>query len=49
MAEKQHSGDVALRDGADDAVVLPVRFGAGERVLLRVDQDEREIPSGKLG
>ncbi|ALC25689.1 hypothetical protein ABE83_00215 [Streptomyces sp. CFMR 7] len=48
MAEEQHGGDVALGDGADDAVVLPLRFGAGERVLLRVDQNEREIPSGKL-
>ncbi|WP_192806964.1 hypothetical protein [Streptomyces arboris] len=27
MAEEQHGRDVTLRDGADDAVVLPVRFG----------------------
>ncbi|MGW1439862.1 hypothetical protein ACWD7M_32020 [Streptomyces griseus] len=44
MSEEDHRGDVALGDGADDAVVLPVRFRVRERVLLGVDQGEREIP-----
>ncbi|MFW3470221.1 hypothetical protein ACN24M_01855 [Streptomyces microflavus] len=40
---------MTLGDGTADAVVLPVRFGAGEGVLLGVHQDECEIPPSEFG